>query len=77
MKAKMFITALAVMISDKKKPTDVDEALRDIARHGISTIPVPRQVRPVHFDRRSILSFFLKNIVPSIVDMRLESFTEW
>ena len=46
MKAKMFITALAVMISDKKKPTDVDEALRDIAKHGISTIPVPRQVRP-------------------------------
>ena len=35
---------LAVMISDKEKPTDVDEALAAIARHGISTVPVPRQV---------------------------------
>ena len=41
---QVFITVLAVMISDKEKPTDVDEALAAIARHGISTVPVPRQV---------------------------------
>ena len=39
---QVFITVLAVMISDKEKPTDVDEALAAIARHGISTVPVPR-----------------------------------
>ena len=39
---QVFITVLAVMISDKEKPTDVDEALEAIARHGISTVPVPR-----------------------------------
>ena len=41
---QVFITVLAVMISDKEKPTDVDEALAAITRHGISTVPVPRQV---------------------------------
>ena len=84
----MFFTVLAVMISDKRKPTDVDEALRDIARHGITTIPVPRQAlaRLIEFSnhdvislppKRFILSYFLKNIVPSIMDMNLESFAEW
>ena len=84
----MFFTVLAVMISDKRKPTDVDEALRDIARNGITTIPVPRQVLAglIEFSnndvillppKRFILSYFLKNIVPSIMDMNLESFAEW